>query len=142
MRSNLNAITKKANQIKSNLEAQGVSCKFDNRDTLRPGAKFAHYELQGIPIRLAIGPKDLENGTVELARRDTLSKQSESMEDVASLIPELLNEIQKSLFDKALSFRDSHITKVDNFEEFKSVLESKGGFVLHIGMAPMKQNKR
>ena len=125
----LNAITEKANQIKSNLEAQGISCKFDDRDTLRPGAKFAHYELQGVPIRLAIGPKDLENGTVELARRDTLSKQSESIEDVASLIPELLNEIQKSLFDKALSFRDSHITKVDNFEEFKSVLESKGGFV-------------
>ena len=125
----LNAITEKANQIKSNLEVQGISCKFDNRDTLRPGAKFAHYELQGIPIRLAIGPKDLENGTIELARRDILSKQSQSIEDVNSLIPELLKEIQKTLFDKALSFRNSHITKVDNFEEFKSALESKGGFV-------------
>ena len=125
----LTAITEKATQIKSKLEAQGVSCKFDNRDTLRPGAKFAHYELQGVPIRLAIGPKDLENGTVELARRDTLSKQFESIEDVASLIPVLLDEIQESLFDKALSFRDSHITKVDNFDEFKSVIENKGGFV-------------
>jgi prolyl-tRNA synthetase len=125
----LTAITEKANQIKSKLEAQGVSCKFDNRDTLRPGAKFAHYELQGVPIRLAIGPKDLENGTVELARRDTLSKQFESIEEVASLIPVLLDEIQESLFDKALSFRDSHITKVDNFDEFKSVIENKGGFV-------------
>lgn len=125
----LTAITEKATQIKSKLEAQGVSCKFDNRDTLRPGAKFAHYELQGVPIRLAIGPKDLENGTVELARRDTLSKQFESIEDVASLIPVLLDEIQESLFDKALSLRDSHITKVDNFDEFKSVIENKGGFV-------------
>ena len=125
----LSAITEKANQIKPKLEAQGVSCKFDNRDTLRPGAKFAHYELQGVPIRLAIGPKDLENGTVELARRDTLSKQFESIEEVASLIPVLLDEIQESLFDKALSFRDSHITKVDNFDEFKSVIENKGGFV-------------
>lgn len=125
----LAAISEKALGIKSALEALGVSCKYDNRDTLRPGAKFAHYELQGVPVRLAIGPKDLENGTVELARRDTLSKESKSLEGVASMIPPLLEEIQQELFNKALAYRNSHITEVDDFEEFKSVINEKGGFV-------------
>ena len=125
----LKAVTEVANTILSDLRSKGISVKYDDRDTQRPGAKFAQYELQGVPVRIAIGPKDLENGTVEIARRDTLTKQVISLGNVLETVEGLLSEIQKTLFDKALKFRDAHITEVENFEEFKAVLESKGGFI-------------
>lgn len=124
-----NEISKVANQVKANLNAKGVSVKYDNRDTHRPGAKFAQHELQGVPLRIAIGPKDLENQTVELARRDTKTKSVIAMSAIEVAIPELLEEMQKSLFDKALKYRDTHITQVDTFENFKETLETKGGFI-------------
>lgn len=111
------------------LRAKGISVKFDNRDTHRPGAKFAQYELQGVPVRIAIGPKDLEKGTVEVARRDTLSKSIVAKEEVLATVADLLNEIQENLHQKARTYRDEHITEVDSFEAFKEVLENKGGFV-------------
>ncbi|QKX03529.1 proline--tRNA ligase [Aquimarina sp. TRL1] len=111
------------------LRAKGISVKFDNRDTHRPGAKFAQYELQGVPVRIAIGPKDLEKGTVEVARRDTLSKSIVAKEEVVATVADLLNEIQENLHQKARTYRDEHITEVDSFEAFKEVLENKGGFV-------------
>ena len=123
------AITTVVNELKSNLEAKNISVKFDDRDTFRPGAKFAQHELQGVPLRIAIGPKDLENGTVELARRDTLSKEIVSIDNIEVKIKELLETIQNDLFQKALAFRDEHITEANNFEEFKNILEHKTGFI-------------
>lgn len=123
------AVSKVAKEILSGLRTKGVTVKFDDRDTQRPGAKFAQHELQGVPLRIAIGPKDLANGTVELARRDTLTKETVSINDLTSKIEDLLKEIQDALFQKALNFRDSHITEVNNFEEFKDILENKTGFV-------------
>ncbi|WP_100612443.1 proline--tRNA ligase [Confluentibacter lentus] len=125
----LNAIDVVANGILKELRSKNISVKYDNRDTQRPGAKFAQYELQGVPLRIAIGPKDLENGTVEIARRDTLTKDVVPLINLTDVVENLLADIQKALFKKALDFRDSHITEVNNFEEFKSVLENKGGFI-------------
>lgn len=125
----LNAITEVVNGILSNLRGKNISVKFDNRTTHRPGAKFAQHELQGVPLRVAIGPKDLENGTVEIARRDTLTKQIVNLEDLTETIEGLLKEIQEALFNKALDFRNTHTTEVDTFEEFKDVLETKTGFI-------------
>ena len=122
-------ISEVANQMKQELEAKGVSVKFDNRDTMRPGAKFAQYELQGVPLRIAIGPKDLENGTVELARRDILTKEIVDSNQIVEVVEKLLIEIQQDLHQKATAYRDAHITEVNSFEEFKEVLESKGGFI-------------
>ena len=123
------AISKKANTIMSELKALGVSCKFDKRTTHRPGAKFAQHELQGVPLRIAIGPKDLENNTIELARRDTLTKEIVGLDKIDITIKDLLVQIQNELFDKARDFRDSHITEVENFDDFKQVLETKTGFI-------------
>ena len=123
------AVSKVAKDILSDLREKGITVKFDDRDTQRPGAKFAQHELQGVPLRIAIGPKDLNNGTVELARRDTLSKEIVSLTDLNKKVEDLLKEIQESLFKKALHFRDTHITEVENFEEFKDVLENKTGFI-------------
>ena len=125
----LAAISEKIDPIIDALKIQGVSVKFDTRDTLRPGAKFAEYELKGVPVRIAIGRKDLENGTLEVARRDTFEKQSVAQSDAVEFIVDLLEKIQESLFNKALSYRDEHITVVDTFEEFKDAIENKGGFV-------------
>lgn len=122
-------ISEKANAIIKELRELGISCKFDKRTTHRPGAKFAQHELQGVPLRIAIGPKDLENNTVELARRDTLTKTIVNISGIANTIKGLLTEIQEDLFNKALEFRNAHITEVDNFEEFKTVLETKTGFI-------------
>ncbi len=122
-------ISETANKIKASLESKGISVKFDNRDTHKPGFKFAEYELKGVPVRIAIGPKDIENNTVEIARRDTLTKDTVSIEGIENVIPDLLDEIQNNIFNKALSFRNSMITKVDSFDEFKDVLNDKGGFV-------------
>src|SRR5690606_15088849 len=96
----------------------------------KPGFKFAEWELKGVPVRIAIGPKDLENGTFEIARRDTLSKEIVEAVNTVDYIDNLLNEIQENLFTKALNYRDTHITEVNSFEEFKDVLETKGGFLL------------
>ncbi|WP_458627453.1 proline--tRNA ligase [Winogradskyella sp. PC D3.3] len=123
------AISEKAETIIKELKALGVSCKFDKRTTHRPGAKFAQHELQGVPLRIAIGPKDLENNTVELARRDTLTKEIVQIDGLASTIKDLLEVIQDELFTKALNFRDTHTTEVDDFETFKKVLETKTGFI-------------
>jgi len=125
----LEEISKIANQMMSDLRAKHVSVKFDNRTTLRPGAKFAQHELQGVPLRIAIGPKDLENGTVELARRDTLTKEIIALDSLTAKVESLMIEIQNAIYKKALDYRDSHITLVDNFEDFKNVLDSKGGFI-------------
>ena len=122
-------VSKIANLIKSDLNAKGVSVKYDDRDTYRPGAKFAQHELQGVPLRIAIGPKDLENGTVEIARRDTKTKEVIAIDNLTSTVERLLEEIQNSLYKKALDFRDSHITEVENFDDFKNVLKNKGGFI-------------
>ena len=122
-------ISKKVESIIKELKVLGISYKFDKRTTHRPGAKFAQHELQGVPLRIAIGPKDLENDTVELARRDTLTKSVEEISSIATTIKDLLAKIQDELFNKALDYRDTHITEVENFEEFKTVLESKTGFI-------------
>ncbi|RBW56965.1 proline--tRNA ligase [Tenacibaculum sp. E3R01] len=125
----LDAISERVNVFVKELRGKGVSVKFDTRDTMRPGAKFAEYELKGVPVRVAIGNRDLENGTVEVARRDTFEKQTINQIDLVEHVTKLLEEIQENLFTKALNYRDSHITEVNSFEEFKEVIENKGGFV-------------
>jgi prolyl-tRNA synthetase len=125
----LEAITERVNAITKDLRKAGITVKFDNRTTHKPGWKFAEYELKGVPVRLAMGPRDLENNTVEVARRDTLEKQNLSQSGIAKTIKDLLESIQNDLFSKALKFRDAHITEVNNFEEFKEVIKNKGGFV-------------
>ena len=117
-------------EIAAELRAKGVSVKIDGRDNVRSGFKFAEYELKGVPVRLALGPRDLENGTIELARRDTLTKEVVSQEGLTDRIVALLDEIQANIFKKALDYRNSMITKVDSWEEFKQVLDEKGGFIL------------
>ncbi|NEM96240.1 proline--tRNA ligase [Pontibacter burrus] len=123
-------ITEKVNQLKRELMAKGISVKFDDRDTERPGFKFAEWELKGVPVRIAIGARDLENGTAEVARRDTKEKSTQQFDNLANYIPALLDEIQENIYNKALAFREEHTTSVDSYEEFKEVLETKGGFVL------------
>ena len=125
----LNALREKANQIITKLRGKGITVRLDDRTTHKPGWKFAAYELKGVPVRVAIGPRDLENNTVEIARRDNLSKEVVSMDALEEYIEKLLIDIQKSLFEKARLFRDEHITKVDTYEDFKEVLEQKGGFI-------------
>ena len=125
----LEAITSQVNGLMADLRKLGVSVKFDNRDTQKPGFKFAEWELKGVPVRIAVGPNDLENGTYEVARRDNLSKEVVSKEGIEVYIQNLLETIQSDLFTNALNYRDSHITEVNSFEEFKEVLETKGGFV-------------
>lgn len=123
-------ISAKAEKIIRLLQAEGIKVKYDKRDTHKPGWKFAEYELKGIPVRFAIGPRDLENETVEVARRDTLEKQTMILDiEFIENIQKLLDDIQGNLFNRAKAFRDEHITKVDTFEEFKKVLEEKGGFI-------------
>ncbi|NVO11735.1 MAG: proline--tRNA ligase [Bacteroidales bacterium] len=126
----LSKISEKVHQLKKSLELKGITTLFDNRDNLKPGFKFAEYELKGFPVRIAIGPKDLEKGTVEIARRDTLEKQFVSQENVADYVEKLLVDIQENLFNKAVNFRTDSTTKVDTYEEFKKVLDGKGGFIL------------
>ena len=125
----LEQINQKANELMKALRAKGVSVKYDNRTSFKPGWKFNEYEMKGVPVRIAIGPKDLENGTVEVARRDLLQKQFIAMEDVEIAVPALLEEIQENLFNKALTYRDEHITEVNDFESFKEFLDTKTGFL-------------
>ena len=125
----LSSISEKVEPIVASLKSKGITVKFDNRDTHKPGWKFAEYELKGIPIRLGIGPRDLENGTVELARRDTLVKMIVPIEGLTERVEKLLVEIQENIFQKADIFRKENTSSVDTFEEFNSVLDEKGGFV-------------
>jgi len=113
----------------TDLRAKGLTVKFDDRDTLKPGFKFAEYEQKGVPVRIAIGARDIENGTFEVARRDLLSKEAVSADQLTSYIVELLDDIQKTIYQKALDYRSSHITEVNSYEEFKDILETKGGFI-------------
>jgi prolyl-tRNA synthetase len=125
----LEEIRQVVNKIQDGLKAKGVSVKFDDDDKTKPGWKFAEYELKGVPVRIAIGPKDLEKGQVEVARRDTLEKQFVALDEVVDKTEALLEEIQTNLFQKALDYRADHTTEVTTFEEFKEVLETKGGFI-------------
>ena len=122
-------ITDVAQQIMKDLKAKGISVKYDDRDTQRPGFKFAEYEMKGVPLRIAIGGRDLENNTVELARRDTRTKETVSNIALADSIEKLLEEIQQSIFDRAIAFRTEKSTRVDTYEEFKKVLDDHTGFV-------------
>jgi prolyl-tRNA synthetase len=122
-------VDEKAHGIMADLKKQGISVKYDDADNTRPGWKFAEYELKGVPVRIAIGPKDIENGVVEIARRDTKEKSSVPAEGLIGYIQQLLEDIQQNLYNRALSYRDTHITEVNSWEEFKEVLNSKGGFV-------------
>ena len=115
-------------EIKSSLEQRNITVKFDDRDTHKPGWKFAEYELKGVPVRLAIGMRDVENGTIEVARRDTLEKETLKVENIDVQVEDLLNKIQKNLFNKANNFREENTFKADSYEEFKELIE-RGGFV-------------
>ena len=122
-------LDEKVQQIVTALKAKGIRVKYDDSDHARPGWKFAEYELQGVPVRLALGMRDLENNVVEVARRDTKEKQSISLEGLPESIAALLDDIQRSMFEKARAYRDAHITPADTWEEFVQTLEQKGGFV-------------
>ncbi|MFI3314770.1 MAG: proline--tRNA ligase [Rikenellaceae bacterium] len=124
------AVMAKIDTIAANLKKLGISVKVDDRDNVRSGFKFAEYELKGVPVRLAMGARDLENGTIEVARRDTLEKSTVSAEGIEQYIVELLDQIQDNIFQKALKFREEKTTKVDTYEQFKEVLDEKGGFIL------------
>ena len=125
----LNAISEKAKEIKAELERIGVSVKFDNRDTHKPGYKFAEYEFKGVPLRIALGPRDLENNTVELARRDLLSKQIVDNKNIGNTVLNLLDEIQENLLNKAQQFREENTHKADTYTEFKELISNDSGFV-------------
>ncbi|MGF6847138.1 prolyl-tRNA synthetase [Chitinophaga sp. W3I9] len=122
-------LDEKVNVIVKELRSAGISVKYDDSDNNRPGWKFAEYEMKGVPVRIAIGARDLENNVAEVTRRDTREKMSLSLDGLSTRITELLDEIQLNLFNKAKAYRDSHITRVDTFEEFEKVLDEKGGFV-------------
>jgi prolyl-tRNA synthetase len=125
----LDAISEKVDELAKELRSKGVSVKYDKRDTHKPGWKFAEYELKGVPLRIAMGPRDLENGTLEIARRDILEKQTIAIDDTVNYVTSTLETIQKEMFNKALDYRNNHITEVNSFEEFKEVLKGKGGFI-------------
>lgn len=126
----LDLISERVKAIMEQLKAKGISVKFDNRDNQKPGFKFAEYELKGVPVRLAMGPRDYQNGTIEVARRDTLTKEILPVEGIAEKVETLLNDIQENIYQKALTFRNENITKVDSYDEFKRLLDEKGGFFL------------
>ncbi|MBL0739255.1 proline--tRNA ligase [Flavobacterium sp. GN10] len=122
-------ITEAVKDLTAKLRKLKITVKFDDRTTQKPGFKFAEWELKGVPVRIAVGPKDLENGTFEVARRDNLTKEVVSSEKIVEHVNDLLEQIQTDLFAKALDYRNTHITEVNSFEEFKEVLEGKGGFL-------------
>jgi prolyl-tRNA synthetase len=126
----LQQIKQSADSLVAKLRAMNIDVKLDDNDKKKPGWKFAEYELKGVPVRLAIGPRDLKNGTVEVARRDTLTKEIMPLEGLEKKIEDLLDDIQRNIYKKALAYRAEHTTKVDSYDEFKQVLDDKGGFVL------------
>lgn len=125
----LGELTDKLSPVIRALREKGIRVKFDNRDNQRPGFKFAQYEFQGVPIRLALGKRDLENGNIEVARRDEKTKEVIPFDSVVSHVEHLLEEIQMNLFQRAKAFRDDHITEVNSYDEFKVTIKNKGGFV-------------
>lgn len=126
----LNKISVVVNEIVAKLKKRGISVKYDNSDNRKPGWKFAQYELQGVPLRLAVGPRDIANNTVEVARRDTLTKEVVSIDGVDAYVADLLETIQENIYKKALDFRTEKTTEVNSYEEFKEVLNNKGGFIM------------
>ncbi len=129
-REEYDVVCEKARELKNDLEQHNILVKLDDRDTYKPGWKFNEYEFKGVPVRLAIGPRDVEKGTVELARRDTLKKQVIPLADAGPLVAALLDEIQDGLYQRALSFREENTRKADTWESFKKILDEKGGFIL------------
>lgn len=125
----LNNITEKANQIKKALEDKGIRVKYDDRDNYKPGWKFTEYEFKGVPVRIAIGPRDLEAGTVEVVRRDLLEKTTFQQTDIEKKIANLLEQIQINLYQRALNFREENTYKADTWNEFRDIIENNGGFV-------------
>ncbi len=125
----LDAISERVAPLLKELRQKGISVKFDDRDSYKPGFKFAEYELKGVPIRLAIGQRDMENNTFEVARRDTFAKETVNADAVIEKIEFLLEDIQNNIYKKALDYRTNHITEVNSYDEFKKVLENKGGFI-------------
>jgi prolyl-tRNA synthetase len=126
----LGSISEIATGLKGQLEKAGLSVKYDDRDTQKPGFKFADYELKGVPVRLAIGPRDAENGTVEVARRDTLTKETISRDNVVTYVTGLMEEIHKNIYRKAVDFRTENTYTADSWDEFRDIIENKGGFVM------------
>ncbi|QEC53464.1 prolyl-tRNA synthetase [Anseongella ginsenosidimutans] len=126
----IGAISEAVEKIMEALKSKGISVKYDDSDKQRPGFKFAEYELKGIPVRIAIGPRDLEKGTVEIARRDTREKMTVSMEETPAKVAALLEEIQQNIYKKAKDFRDANTRPADSYDEFKQLLEEKGGFIM------------
>ena len=119
----------KVKEISNDLKAMGIRVKYDDNDNARPGWKFAEYEMKGVPVRLAIGARDLEKNVVEVARRDTKEKRVVPLEGIAQYVESLLAEIQTGMFDKAKAYQQEHITPADSWEEFEKLLEGKGGFI-------------
>ena len=126
----LDTLSETANRIKEELINQGVTVKYDDRDTQKPGWKFAEYELKGVPVRIVLGPRDIENKTAEIARRDTMTKETISQDAVASHVKKLLDEIQASIYNKALKFRDENLHRIDDYDQFKEIIRKRGGFVM------------
>jgi prolyl-tRNA synthetase len=126
----LETISVAAKKIMSSLEFLGISVKYDDRDTNKPGWKFANYELKGVPVRLAIGPRDIENSTVEVARRDTLEKETVPMNGIEAHITGLLEDIQNNIYHKALEFRKANTFYVDKWDDFVNILDNQGGFIM------------
>lgn len=122
-------VCQKAKEIRDKLEKQGILVKLDDRDTYKPGWKFNEYEFKGVPARLAVGPRDVENGTVEVVRRDTLKKEVVPVENIGSYVSSLLEEIQVNLYKRALAFREANTFTADTWEEFRNILDDKGGFI-------------
>jgi prolyl-tRNA synthetase len=126
----IEALSESAKKIKAGLEALGITVKYDDRDNNKPGWKFADYELKGVPVRIAIGPRDLENNTIEVARRDNLTKETIPIDKVYEHIPKLLDEIQTNIYNNALKFRKENTFYVDSWDEFLKVLDNPGGFIM------------
>ncbi|MDE6578807.1 MAG: proline--tRNA ligase, partial [Muribaculaceae bacterium] len=137
----LSQISEAVNPIVESLKKRGISVKYDDADNRRPGFKFADYELKGVPVRLAIGARDLENGTVEIMRRDTLEKETVPLEGITERIADELEDIQQNLFNKALRLREEHTYRVDSYEEFKEKIEKGGFFLAHWDGTPETEEK-
>ena len=127
----MDAISEKLSPVISELREMGISVKYDDADNKRPGFKFADYELKGVPVRLVMGGRDLENGTIEIMRRDTLEKETRSIEGIATYIKQLLEDIQQNIFEKARKYRDEHVYVCDDYEEFKQKIKNGGFFLCH-----------
>ncbi|MBP5171613.1 MAG: proline--tRNA ligase, partial [Bacteroidales bacterium] len=124
-------LAEKADRLVAELRDLGIRVIFDNNDTKKPGWKFAEYEMKGVPVRLALGMRDLENGTVEVARRDTLTKETRDLQGIGQYVKTLLDEIQANIYKKAQAYRDAHIYEVDSYDEFKARIEDGGFFLCH-----------